>query len=105
MASEGSRTKKGCETLKSMDSYGEPVQFTFNNKSKYQTSLGAIITIFCATLMLSFMVVQTNKIISRDDPFFSMTTVVLESQKVDLWELGFMFAIENINPRIGRISA
>ena len=32
-----------------------------------------------------------------------MTTVVTESQIVDLWQLGFMFAVEDIDPRMGRI--
>ena len=100
-----SRTKRGCDSFKNLDAYGEPVSFTFENKSKYQTVLGSIITILCATLFFSFFVVQTNKMIAQDDPFFSMTTVALEDQVVDLWQLGFMFAVEDIDPRIGRLEA
>ena len=33
-----------------------------------------------------------------------MTTIVTENQIVDLWKLGFMFAVENIDPRMGRIN-
>ena len=56
-------------------------------------------------MMLIFMVERTNKLISANDPFFSMTTLALEelNDPIDLWELGFMFAIEDIDPRIGRI--
>ena len=33
-----------------------------------------------------------------------MTTVVLESsQAIDLWDLEFMFAVEDIDPRFGRV--
>lgn len=63
-----------------------------------------MITIGCTTLMLAFLVMQTSKLISKDDPFFSMTTVVLDWQQIDLWSLGFMFAIEDIDPRVGRIN-
>ena len=55
--------------------------------------------------MMSFMIVQTKKLISMDDPFFSMTKVFAETQIVDLWQLGFMFALEDIDPRYGRIRA
>ena len=26
-----------------------------------------------------------------------------ESATIDLWELGFMFAVENIDPKVGRV--
>ena len=55
--------------------------------------------------MLSFMLVRTSKLISAEDPFFSMTTQVREdtTNPIDLWKLGFMFAVEQVEPRIGRI--
>ena len=49
------------------------------------------------------MAVQTSKLMTKDDPFFSSITQVLETQIVDLWKLGFMFAVEDIDPRIGRL--
>ena len=38
-----------------------------------------------------------------DDPFFSMTTMVGENSYIDLWQLGFMFAVEDVDPRLGRL--
>ena len=55
--------------------------------------------------MLSFFVVRTKKLISKDDPFFSMTTLAKENESIDLWQLGFMFAIDDIDPRIGHLTA
>ena len=46
---------------------------------------------------------RTSKLISMDDPFFSMTTMVGENSYIDLWQLGFMFAVEDVDPRLGRI--
>ena len=64
-----------------------------------------MITIACAIMMLIFMFIRTSKLISESDPFFTMTTQALEDSNdfIDLWELGFMFAVEKIDPRIGRI--
>ena len=46
------------------------------------------------------------KLISASDPFFSMTRQANHASQgpIDLWALGFMFAVEKIDPRIGRIT-
>lgn len=53
--------------------------------------------------MLSFTVNRVLKLVSKDDPFFS-TISEPSSETVNLGELNFMFAIENIDPRAGKIS-
>ena len=105
MNEERTTRKTFGEALKSVDVYGKPVGFTFKDKSKYQTTLGAGITIVCAAMMLSFLIVCTNKLISAEDPFFSMTTRAREdaSIPIDVWALGFMFAVQDIDPRFGRV--
>ena len=89
-----------------MDAYGSPVELTFQNKSKYQTSLGATITLLLYFALLSFVGQRTMKLISANDPFFSMTRQANDASQgpIDLWALGFMFAVENIDPRYGRIT-
>ena len=64
-----------------------------------------MITIACAIMMLIFMFIRTSKLFSASDPFFTMTAQALEdtNEFIDLWELGFMFAVEDIDPRIGRV--
>ena len=54
-------------------------------------------------MLLSFIAVRTQKLISKNDPFFSMTPAAKENQSLDLWLLGFMFAIKDVDPRIGHI--
>ena len=89
-----------------MDAYGSPVELTFQNKSKYQTSLGATITLLLYFALLSFVGQRTMKLISASDPFFSMTRQANDDSQgpIDLWALGFMFAVEKIDPRYGRIA-
>ena len=36
-----------------------------------------------------------------EDPFFSMTPMVRSTDAIDLWKLGFMFAAENLDPKVG----
>ena len=64
-----------------------------------------VFTLLTAALMLSFTVVRTLKLVSKDDPFFSMLAMAADEVEVDLWDLGFMFAIDNLDPRVGRVSA
>ena len=60
-------------------------------------------TICCTFLMLSFFMVRTLKLISKEDPFFSMTTMSEYNSHIRLGELGFIFAVENVPPEIGRV--
>ena len=53
--------------------------------------------------MLSLTVNRTLKLVSKDDPFFS-TLSEQSDDTVYLGELNYMFAIENIDPRVGRVS-
>ena len=53
--------------------------------------------------MLSFFIVRTSKLISMEDPFFSMTTMALFSQEIDLYKLDFYFAVEEMPPEVGRV--
>ena len=45
------------------------------------------------------------KLVTFDDPFFSMTTMSQDDVLIDIWKMDYMFAIENIDPRVGRIKA
>ena len=55
-------------------------------------------------LMFSFLAIRTEKLANGTDPFFSSTTLSQDNE-IDLLELGFAFAIENIDPSIGTIFA
>ena len=64
-----------------------------------------IFTILTAVFMISFTVNRTIKLVSKDDPFFSMLAMAAEENEIDLWDLNFMFAVEKLDPRVGRVNA
>ena len=64
-----------------------------------------LFTLLTAAMMISFSVNRTVKLVSKDDPFFSMLAMAAEEDEVDLWSLKFMFAVEKLDPRVGRVSA
>ena len=74
-------------------------------ETSYKTSIGASISCFVSTFFIIFLVLRTTKLILSDDPFFSLTTMGADDVSIDIWNLDFMFAIENIDPRVGRITA
>ena len=89
---------------KNIDFYGEKVEFTFKNKTYFQTYLGGIVSIFAFILMMTFLIVSTIKLLGHLDPYFSSTNLA-QSESIDLVQLGFMFAIRDVDPTIGTIHA
>ena len=48
---------------------------------------------------------RTSKLIVRDDPLLTTTNSAKEDSNVRLGEQGFMFAVQNVSPRIGVLKA
>ena len=46
---------------------------------------------------------RTMKLFLGEDPFFAMAIEPYENETIDLWSLDFMFAVENIDPKVGRL--
>ena len=92
-----------CNSLKSVDIFGEQIEFTFNGDTRFKTWIGASISCFMCTFFIIFLALRTTKLVSNDDPFFSMTTMYSKDEVIDLWAMDFMFAIEDIDPRVGRL--
>ena len=53
--------------------------------------------------MLIFIVMRSQKLVSRSDPFFSMTTLAENEQRIEVGQLNFMFAIERPDASIGEV--
>ncbi len=85
------------EGLKSFDLFGERVQFTFENKRTFTTKMGGCISLISIFAMLVFITLRTLKLVTKNDPIV-MSTDQIESNAIDLWDLGFMFAIEDVPP-------
>ena len=54
--------------------------------------------------MFGFFAVRTAKLISDEDPVFS-SAQQFQGYEIDLWKMGFMFAVTQIAPEIGTIEA
>ena len=93
--------------LKSVDMFGERVNFTFKSEKTYNTWIGTVMSILCIALLCSFFITKIEKFVTMGDPFFSMTIQTLEDDQAitDLWGLGFFFAIEKIRPELGTVVA
>ena len=87
-----------CNKFKEVDIFGANVEFTFKGRRNFTTVVGALITSIMYALFISFLVVRTMKLVSAEDPFLSTMTTEAEEGAVDLWELGFYFAVEDVEP-------
>ena len=100
---KGRSGKSGGGGCSMIDFYGEPVQLTFNENSSFSSSCGYCMSFLTIIVFITFLSIQTQKLISLEDPFFSMmTTPRAESEALDLGKLGYNFAVEKIDPRVGR---
>jgi len=56
-------------------------------------------------MMLAFVTLRTIKMATaKADPMFA-STILVEEGSMDLWQLGFMFAIEQVPASVGQIQA
>ena len=88
-----------------IDIFGETVRFKFQGRDKYSTPVGAVISCLTLTGFLIFFLVRTAQLFSSENPNLTMISMAADGQSIDLYDLNFFFAIENIDPRAGRISA
>ena len=63
------------KSFRCFDIFGQGVEFTFKKETKFKTNIGDVMTILSFTILILFIAVRTIKLNSKDDPFFSMTTV------------------------------
>ena len=57
------------------------------------------------TLLIAFFAQRTGKMISRDDPYLTMTSSSKDNSVVELGAQGFMFAVSEVDPTVGSLSA
>ena len=56
-------------------------------------------------LLTAFFAQRTKKLISRDDPYLTMTSSSKDLSVVELGAQGFMFAVSQVDPSVGTLSA
>ena len=80
--------------MKLLDIYGPTVQLTYKNRESYQSRAGAIATCLAIVAFTIYFVVQTEKLVTGRDPYFSMMTITNDESRIDMQKLSFFFAIE-----------
>ena len=53
-----------CNKLKSMDIFGENVEFTFKKETRFKTWIGASISAFTCTFVFIFLTLRTLKLVN-----------------------------------------
>ena len=99
--------------LKEQDMYGVGVEFSFNNNKRFTTWMGAVMTCITMTLFMTFFGIISDLIVvsfkwieyfSESDSieYFSEQHQDME-ERIDFKSIGFSFAIDNLEPRFGKI--
>ena len=95
-----------CNFLKAVDMYGQGATFTFQGQLGHNSWIGTCFTVLALGLFMAFSLVRTQKLISGDDPFLSMVTLPSINQNgIDVFEMQYGFAIQNIDKSMGMIYA
>ena len=92
-----------CKRLQDFDFLGQKVNLTFEREEVFTTGIGLAVSIFSIVIMSLFAYTRTVKLFNRDDPLFAMSIEPYDDTTIDLWALEFMFAVEDIDPRYGRL--
>ena len=76
--------------MKSIDFYSTEVKLTFQKEQKYKTWVGSSFTAITIVLFLGLAIIDTLKLVSREDNFLSTHTMIREETfAVDLVAIGY----------------
>ena len=89
--------------LQGFDIYSQSVNFTFRGRERHSTCAGTFFSFVTFALMISLALNRTVKFLSVDDPFLSVISDAVTDDKIDFGALNFMFAVEKLDSRVGRI--
>ena len=78
----------------------------YKNDTHFNTKWGCIITCFVTVTYLTMVGLKLTEFFGETDPvaYFSDSRQSMD-EPIELSELGFTFAVENVNRNIGRLEA
>ena len=93
-----------------MDIYGQPVNFTYQGNLKFQTYIGASLTLLTAMILLSYGSVKLNEVLNQPREnlkiYHEDRNLFSEDEFYDLTDSTFQLAIGSLEkvlpPEIGR---
>ena len=97
------RSKAACSSLKRFDAFGANIDFYYQGREKFNTPWGCFITAIITLAYLIMVCLKFTEYYGEKDGIeqFSQQKQDLD-ELINLKELGFSFAVENVDPRIGR---
>ena len=83
--------------MKDFDLFGTDIKFFYKGREVYTTVCGSIVTLLAMVAYLTLVGIKMNEFFGMTDPdqYFTETYQSLQ-EPIELTELGFSFAIENI---------
>ena len=92
--------------LQKFDIFGRDVNFFYKGQEYFSTRWGCIMSIFVTVFYLIMVSLKWTEFFGETDPlaYFSETRQSME-YPINLTELGFTFAVDNLEASIGQIEA
>ena len=63
--------QRACQKFKKLDIYSQDINLAYNGKDRFSTWVGTFFSIITFVLVTIFTVINTERLVSRDDPFLS----------------------------------
>ena len=88
------------------------MQFTFKPEdsrktydTEYKTNIGGFASLFCYIILLICFISKSRELLAgHHEANHMMTNTLLDKEEpIDLYDLGYMFALSQIDPKLGRI--
>ena len=90
--------------LKKIDCFAQPIYLNFKGKTHYKTYIGATVSLICISVVAIIFAIKTVDLVSKVGDEKTMIEAESKYELLDLYKLGFMFAIEKIDPRRGKVT-
>ena len=93
------------KSLAPIDLFAPSVALTFKGERTFKTNFGGTASLAVYIIVIIMVVIKTKELLlGHGEAAHYMTETILdEDVQIDLTELNFEFAIDNIDPRLGRI--
>jgi hypothetical protein len=84
--------------IKTLDYFAQPIQITFNQKSKFPTVMGGFLSVIIYSVTIVLMVSSASNLLNRVNPKTTMTSTVMDqSPLLNLTEMNLIYAITFMN--------
>ena len=100
------KTTRDIDLLRKLDIFGQSVQLTFRNESKYKTSIGGIASIFYITVLTVLIAIKALQFTDVENAHIQITNSMDDDDEpLELFKLNYRFAVEQIDQRVGQFQA